>query len=105
MKSGLEAWGQEASFCDRNYCGKPFWLKSQKELMLSTDSNGHCPARTCFSLYNRLCLGSAAPVEIPRLLGGLAQEAAEDGAYSDLKMSPGLGGCEWKFTSSAVCQE
>lgn len=73
MKSGLEAWGQQASFCDRNYCGKPFWLKSQEELMLSANSNGHCLARTDFSLHNHLCLGSADHVEIPRLLGGLTQ--------------------------------
>jgi hypothetical protein len=50
MKSGLEAWGQHASLCDRIFCGKPFGPKSQ-ELMLSANSNGHCLTRTDFSLY------------------------------------------------------
>lgn len=41
--------------------------------MLSTNSNGHCLARTNFSLYNPPPPGLCCPIETPRLLGGLAQ--------------------------------
>lgn len=41
--------------------------------MLSANSNGRCLARTDFSPYHPPLPGSAAPMETPRLLDGLAQ--------------------------------